>query len=156
MDMSDDAAEFRIQLGRRIAEVVAKFATKTAASEAAGITSEQLNRWIAGQVKVPVDGLWRLAAAADIDFCWLCSGKTNVIPIPPSGRAFHERVLRDVLMALADVIATEGVTFEPGRFADLAFDLHDYVVERRAQAGADAADLAGIARLITHAARARR
>lgn len=155
MDMSEeDVTAFRQLLGQRIAETVGKFPTKAAAAECAGITAEQINKWIAGTVKVPVEGMLRLARGADVDFCWLCCGPRDVVAIR-GGRVFQEAVLRDVLASLATVIASEGVTFAPDRFAELVFDLHDYVIQRRAQDGAEA-DLQGIAHFITLAARSRR
>lgn len=157
MDMSDEPTEFRAHLGRRIAAVAALYPTKAAAAEAAGISAEQLNKWIAGTVKVPIEGLRGLSQAVDVDFCWLCNGPRDIVVIrSTAGRPFQEAVLRDVLVALADVIASDGVTFHPERFADLTFDLHDYVIERRAKDGAAAADLEGIAHFIKAAARSRR
>lgn len=153
MDMQDDVTGFRRRLGERIAEVVTKFPTKTAAADAAGITLEQLRRWIGGDVKVPVEGLWRLSQAGNVDFSWLCGAVGTVVPIP--GRVFQEPVLRDVLMALADVIASDGVIFHPDRFAALVLDLHDYEIERRAAEGADT-DRDGIVRIIRFAARSQR
>jgi len=156
MDMSDDTAEFRSQLGLRIAEVVAHFPTKTEAAEVAGITLETLRKWVAGAVRVPIEGLWRLARGNDEEFSWLCTGSRDAKVIRgPTGRVFHEGVLRDVLVALADVVANKGVTFHPDRFADLAFDLHDYVVKKQIDDGVPA-DLEGISHFITAAARSQR
>jgi hypothetical protein len=156
MDMSEDAGGFRVALGQRIAETVGKYPTKTAAAEAAGITLEQLNKWINGTVKVPVEGLWRLSRGSHPDFSWLCTGTANVLAIrPPRARPFQEEVLRDVLAAFSRVIASEGVTFDPERFGDLVFDLHDYVVDRRSREGGDA-DLEGITHFISLATRSRR
>lgn len=156
MDISDDAGEFRLALGRRIGDVVGKFPTKTAAADAAGITLEQLNKWIAGTVKVPVEGLWRLSRESNTDFSLLCTGANNIYTIrSPRARPFQEEVLRDVLGAFAKVIGEEGVTFDPKRFADLAFAMHDYVIERRTKDGVDA-DLDGITRFISLATRSQR
>lgn len=54
--------------------IVARFPTKGEAAAAAGVTVEQLNKWIVGSVKVPADGLKGLAAAANVDFSWLVAG----------------------------------------------------------------------------------
>lgn len=154
-----DTPGFRAQLGRRIAETAAKFPTKSAAADVASVSLEQFNRWIAGDVKVPVEALWRLAQAGGVDFCWLCSGQdhrpAHVMQFRPAGRVLHESAMREVLMALAEVIATDGVVFAADKFADLTLALHDYLVERRAQDGAGA-DLSGIPNLIALAARAQR
>jgi len=69
---------FRRDLGRRIEEAAGKFETKTAAAKAAGVTLMQFNKWIAGTVKVPMDGLYALATAARIDFSWLATGNGNM------------------------------------------------------------------------------
>lgn len=74
--MIEDAARaYREVLGQRIETVVREhFPTKSAAAIAAGISVEQLNKWIRGTVKVPTDGLYSLSRAADVDFSWLVSG----------------------------------------------------------------------------------
>lgn len=152
----DGVSEFRGELGRRIAEAVAKFHTKSAASAAAGVGVEQLNKWIAGEVKVPVDGLWRLALESGSDFCWLCTGRPSLlvdIATPhPTGRPIQESALREALMSLAEVIISEGMTFRPESFADLTFALHDHVVKLRSQHGTDV-DLSGLANVMRLAAR---
>lgn len=72
-----EAAEqdlFRRELGARIGKIVARFPTKSEAAGAAGVSVEQLNKWIAGSVKVPADGVKALADAANVDFSWLIAG----------------------------------------------------------------------------------
>lgn len=66
---------FRQNLGTRIGYCVGKFSRKQDAAEAAGVSVEQLNKWVKGSVKVPVEGLAQLAAAADVDFSWLSTGE---------------------------------------------------------------------------------
>lgn len=152
----DTVTEFRVELGRRIAEAVEKFPTKSAASAVVGVSVEQLNKWIAGEVKVPVDALWRLALEGGTDFCWLVTGRISILnevaTLHPAGRPIQESALREVLMSLAEVIESEGVIFSPERFADLTFALHDHVVKLRAQHGGDV-DLEGLANVIRLAAR---
>jgi hypothetical protein len=155
----DDTSDFRKELGRRIAETVAKFPTKSAASKAAGVSVEQLNVWIAGEAKVPAEALWRLAQETGVDFCWLAGGQSSasagVAAIRPGqGRVLQEATLREVLMSLAQV-QTEGVTFAPERFADLVFALHDFLVDQRGKGGTNA-DLSGMANIIALAARSQR
>lgn len=65
---------YRAQLGARIEQVVARLGSRKAASAAAGVTAEQLAKWIAGTVKVPVEALRDLAQAANDDFAWLATG----------------------------------------------------------------------------------
>ena len=78
MKSGRDHPTFRTDLGRRIEASIRKFPSKSAASEAAGVSVEQLNKWVAGKVKVPIDGLFGLAEAGDIDFSWLATGVTPV------------------------------------------------------------------------------
>jgi hypothetical protein len=133
---------------------VGKFPTKAAAAKVADVSVEQLNRWSAGDVKVPVDALWRLAEAANIDFCWLWSGtgSREVTVLRPAGRVLHEPALRDVLTVLARVMA-DGVVFGPDRFAELVLQLHDHVVQSRTGAGTDL-DLSDLGTIIRLAAQA--
>lgn len=78
---TEEQQRFRQELGARIGKIVARFATKAEAAAAAGVSVEQLNKWIAGTVKSPADGLKALANAANVDFSWLVAGdaiKTEV------------------------------------------------------------------------------
>lgn len=75
--MNDEDAQhaaFRSDLGARIAKIAARFPTKTAAAETAGVSLEQLNKWIRGEVKVPFEGLKALADAVNVDFSWFLDG----------------------------------------------------------------------------------
>jgi phage repressor protein C with HTH and peptisase S24 domain len=65
---------FRKNLGARIASCVDKIGKKSDAAAASGISPEQLNKWIAGTVKVPAEALRLLAKVADVDFSWLVTG----------------------------------------------------------------------------------
>lgn len=71
---SEDQDVFRRELGTRIATIVSRFPTKAAAAEAAGISVEQLNKWIRGDVKVATDGLKSLSDAVNADLSWLVTG----------------------------------------------------------------------------------
>lgn len=73
-----ETQEFRYALGLRIDQVVKKVGKKSSAAEAAGVTPDQLNKWIKGAVKVPVDGLRSLARLANADFSWLASGEGSM------------------------------------------------------------------------------
>lgn len=160
MDMSGGVSELRLALGKRIAEYVAtRYASKTAAAEAIGWTTDQINSWIAGRSKVPFEALHRLSAGADDDLIWLCIGPRKVLPFQaPRQRPFLEEVLKDVLVALAEVIEEDGVTFRPDRFAELVFDLHDYLCDQRNRDGADSQPeaLGNVTHFIRIAAQARR
>lgn len=151
----DDMQAYREALGRRIALTVDRYRTKSAASAAADVTVEQLNKWIAGTVKVPAEALYRLATPVDIDFCWLVSGKTNdennenSAALPP--RRIQNDVLHTVLTAIAEMQAA-GEAFAPDKFADLVFALHDYLASVRAR-GANETGFDDLKNLIRLAAR---
>lgn len=123
------------------------YPTKVAAAEAVGLTTNQLAKWLAGETKVPVDGLWRLAQGVGANFSWLCTG---IEPgLAANQRLFNEPVLRDVLKAVAMVMKEEDCPFNPDRFASLVFHLHDYVIQQPGREGAAPADLPAIARLVS-------
>lgn len=89
-DRSETQAEYREALGSRISDSVDKAKkndaskTKTAVADAAGVTAEQLNKWIKGTVKVPVDALRSLASFTDTDFSWLVTGENSASQPPAS------------------------------------------------------------------------
>lgn len=76
MNSDKDQAEYRRNLGDRIAESVDKMPSKAAAALVVDVTVEQLNKWIKGQVKVPADALRALSEAANVDFSWLVTGES--------------------------------------------------------------------------------
>lgn len=81
-DMDEGQLEFRRELGARIGLAAGLFPTKSAAATAAGITLEQFNKWIRGEVKVPVESLKELAFLAKVDFVWLVCGEERSEPPP--------------------------------------------------------------------------
>lgn len=77
---SDETPEaYRSSLGERIAYAVDKSKTKSDAANAAGVSSEQLNKWIKGTVKVPAEALRSLAAFTGVDFSWLVTGEGDML-----------------------------------------------------------------------------
>ncbi len=77
---------YREDLGRRLLTALEKFSTKKEAADAAGIGTEQLNKWL-GNVregveipKVPVEALLAIAEAAGVDFNWLATGQNAPHP----------------------------------------------------------------------------
>lgn len=68
---------FREELGHRINVASQKYRNKTEAAKAAGVSLEQFNKWIAGSVKVPLEGLKALASNPEVDFNWLATGQTS-------------------------------------------------------------------------------
>lgn len=154
----DDVQTYRRELGKRIAIVIGKYKTKSAACEVAEISYEQINKWIAGTVKVPVDALYRLASGVDVDFCWICTGENrnaNVLPLhaeQPRIRLDID-VLRDVLTAVASAARDQGICFDPSRFPDLVFALHDYLLEARRRDAGAVIDLTAMSNIIKLAGR---
>lgn len=69
-----DLAIFRQNLGLRIAYAIDKIGSKSGTAAAAGISPEQLTKWVKGTVKVPIEALKDVADAAGIDFSWLATG----------------------------------------------------------------------------------
>ncbi|WP_142847070.1 hypothetical protein [Telmatospirillum sp. J64-1] len=146
----DDVETYRRELGERLAVVMARFASKGAAAQAAGVTTEQFNKWLAGSVKVPAEGLWRLAKAAKIDFKWLCAGGGADLAVhPDKNRALRADVMSDVLQAMIGATQDGDVIYaSPAKFSELALALHDYVVDQRSNNGpVDLASMGNIIRL---------
>lgn len=85
-----DALVFRQNLGLRIEQCVKLIGKKSDAAAAAGVSTEQLNKWINGTVKVPVEALATLAKAADSDFSWLATG----VGVPQHARPIQIRRAR--------------------------------------------------------------
>lgn len=131
-----DVDSFRRALGERIATVTTRYRTKAEAAAAFGCSDDQLSRWITGTAKVPAEALFRVSAVSETDLAWLATGRAEVVPI---SQRIQEPVLREVLTALAEVIADDGVIFAPEAFADLVLALHDDVVERQGRDDATAA-----------------
>lgn len=85
---------YREELGRRLLSIVEKFSSKRAAADVAGISPEQLNKWMrADGPKVPVEALLALCAATGDDFYWLATGRTP----PATGSDLIEISRLDVL-----------------------------------------------------------
>ncbi len=75
-------------MGARIGQCVDFIDKKSDAAAAAGVSAEQLNKWIKGTVKVPVEALRLLAGASGVDFSWLATGDG----VPPNQRPVQIRV----------------------------------------------------------------
>nr|WP_321511189.1 S24 family peptidase [uncultured Celeribacter sp.] len=69
--------EYRSALGRRIEQAVSKAKNKGDVAYCAGISTEQLNKWIKGNVKVPADGLRAISMYTNVDFSWLVTGESE-------------------------------------------------------------------------------
>ena len=79
---------FRRNLGARIAYCAEIIGTKSESAARAGVTAEQLNKWISGAVKVPIEAMLPLSKAANVDFSWLTTGEGR----RPSGSPVQARL----------------------------------------------------------------
>lgn len=104
---------FRENLGARIAFCVDKIGKKGDAASFAGVSPEQLNKWIKGTVKVPVEALRVVAQAANVDFSWLATGEGIAPPGGPIQIGFAGE-----FMDPADTVAFN----EPGMIAIPRYD----------------------------------
>lgn len=148
--MTGEIEDFRQRLGERLAIVSERFPNKAAAARAAGVTTEQFRKWLAGTVKVPVEGLWRLALSGKADFRWLCAGSESTGSLPerddPS-QPLDAEVMQEVLVAMIAATQDDNVIYaSPEKFAELACALHDYVLKQREQA--ESVDLASMGRIM--------
>jgi phage repressor protein C with HTH and peptisase S24 domain len=87
--VSRETQIFRSNLGARVGHCVDIIGKKSGAATVVGVSSEQLNKWIKGTVKVPVEALRLLAEASSVDFSWLATGAG----VPPSNRPIQVRAL---------------------------------------------------------------
>jgi phage repressor protein C with HTH and peptisase S24 domain len=78
-----DTLVFRANLGARISYCSDIIGKKADAAGGAGVTPEQLNKWIKGTVKVPVEALRLLSVTANVDFGWLATGEGVAPPGAP-------------------------------------------------------------------------
>ncbi|MGR3760928.1 S24 family peptidase [Roseobacteraceae bacterium NS-SX3] len=102
MNWDDKHPTYRRELGRRLLSVSERFPSRKKAAEAAGITSEQLGKWIGKEgseiPKVPVEALLALADAAGVDFYWLVTGEGEIEPSEkPQRKRPEPSVANDVL-----------------------------------------------------------
>lgn len=81
-----DQDGYRMQLGARIGLAIAQMPTKSEASRVSGVSTEQINKWVKGSVKVPADALKALSDASGVDFSWLVTGAGEMIPRLPRSR----------------------------------------------------------------------
>lgn len=117
--MSDNDAEssqdnYRVELGERLALALTRAKNKGDAALAAGISGEQLNKWVRGDVKVPAEGLRALAAYTRVDFSWLVTGDGEMLPTAHLGglqqlrdaasRPSGKRALKTTLSLVSDMV----------------------------------------------------
>lgn len=103
--MTQNTDQYAQALGHRLAQAAKHFPTKSAASEAAGVSLEQFNKWIRGDVKVPINGLYGLCHVSNIDFNWLCTGTRHT--------SQYAIEFVDALEALETYLIAQGITDTP-------------------------------------------
>jgi len=65
----------RTELGERLSFAIEKIGGNRAASQIAGVTSEQIGTWKKGGAKIPLEAGAKLAAAAKVRLDWLAHGQ---------------------------------------------------------------------------------
>ena len=72
--MSDN--KNKTMIGSRLGKVIESFPSKTTAAKAAGITLQQLNKWIKGEAKIPIEGLMAISNSkySNKNLLWLATG----------------------------------------------------------------------------------
>ena len=76
--------DYRKDLGGRLSQAIARVKNKGDAALAAGVSTEQLNKWVRGEVKVPAEGLRALAEYTRVDFSWLVTGQGAMLVSSPA------------------------------------------------------------------------
>lgn len=71
----DDASQFDTGLGSRISAVLDLYETRSKAAEIAGISTDQLAKYVKGEAQPRWDTLVRLAYARDVSLDWLATGR---------------------------------------------------------------------------------
>lgn len=66
---------FRQDLGHRLSGLLDEFGTRGEAADVAGVVTDQLLRYIRGQVKPPFEVMARLAQAKNVSLDWLWTGE---------------------------------------------------------------------------------
>lgn len=94
--LSEAGTAFRVDFAARLAFLLGLFDSRSAASEVAGVTAEQLSRYLAGAhgkggtAKVPFDVISRLALKKGISLDWLARGEgPREIGMPVGGDYIH-------------------------------------------------------------------
>lgn len=142
-EQQESRPSYRAALGQRISEVADRYPTRAAAAAAAGLTAEQLRKWINGDAKASAEGLRGLAEGAGIDFGWLVTGAATT----SKQRTLDEATVRSVLITVLKVMGDADLeTASPEKFADLVISLHHYVLQQDGRADG-LADLGNVIRL---------
>lgn len=71
--------QYRADLGQRLLTAVTRAKSKGDVAQSAGVSTEQLNKWIRGEVKVPAEALRAIAAYTDVGFGWLVTGDGDML-----------------------------------------------------------------------------
>lgn len=73
--MADESRAFRITFSERLAWLLDEFANRAEASEAAGVTADQLAKYVRGGAKPSLDTMARLCEARGVSLDWLAYGR---------------------------------------------------------------------------------
>lgn len=69
---------YRQELAERLSLAISRMKHKEKVATAAGITGEQLNKWVKGDVRVSAEGLRAIATFTNVDFSWLVTGQGTI------------------------------------------------------------------------------
>jgi len=63
----------------RLELVISRFSSRSEAAKVAGVTLEQLNKWVKGKARAPFTALANMANATDVSLDWLATGKGQIL-----------------------------------------------------------------------------
>lgn len=70
---------YRKELGERLTSAIARVKNKADVAHSIGISVEQMNKWLRGDVKVPAEGIRGIARHTRVDFSWLVTGEGQML-----------------------------------------------------------------------------
>lgn len=115
----------------RLTELVGTFASRREAASVAGVTDEQLRKWLKGAAKVPFGSVAQMALEKKFSLDWVAHGvgeKSSELKgkdvAGPSDGDRHRQLVWNVAYALAK--ETKAFGKKPDAFADSFIDLVDY------------------------------
>lgn len=96
------------EVGRRIEAAIRLFPTKREAADTLGISTDQLARYIKGQVSPPLSVLMRLSAVKGVSLDWLASGSGSMLYSAPVATVEPARKKGDGGVPIYDVSLSLG------------------------------------------------
>lgn len=136
------------EVGRRLGAIVSLYPSKKAAADMAGVSPDQLARYIKGQNQAPFEVLSRVALKQGVDLNWLATGEGQMVfdvgdvgrsPGQRSGEAQHqshdEELMRQIGDAISRVYKEENIGIGAGQLTSRALriysDLVDFSLDER-------------------------